>query len=310
MDTAKTLPGRQVHRQGWFRRTFGRDWALGYALLVPLALVLFFLLAYPIFVALRMTFQDKVLGMSAEFIGFKNYTDLLFHDQFFWSVVRNGLVFTIGSVSLKLVIGMAMALVLNRPIVARGFFRGLLLMPWVAPTVVSALAWRWMLDLQGVVNYLLQQTGIIQVGIPWLARPETAMLSLVLVNAWRGFAFFGVTLLAGLQTISQELYEAAEVDGASSVQRFRHITLPGLRTVILVATTLSTIWTFNDFNIVWLLTRGGPGNRTDVFATYTYKLAFESNRFGYGQTVTVLLAPVLIIFIMVLSPLMLRGENE
>ena len=223
--------------------------------------------------------------------------------------MQNGFIFTIGSVSLKAVVGMIMALVLNRRIVLRGFFRGLLLLPWVAPTVVTTLAWRWILDLMGVFNYILTNIGILQLPVPWLAKYWPALFSLVMVNAWRGFPFFGVTLLAGLQAIPLELYEAAEVDGASAWQRFWHITLPSLRTVLLVVTTLSTIWTFNDFSIVWLLTRGGPGNATDVFATYTYKLGFEVSRLGYGETVSVILAPLLII-ILFLSPLMLRGENE
>jgi multiple sugar transport system permease protein len=288
----------------------GRDYALGYALLIPLFIVLFGLLAYPIFTAVSITLQNKIVGMPGKFIGLGNYRELLFNDPVFWRVVRNGFLFTIGSVAAKLVFGMIMALVLNQPIAARGFFRGLLLMPWVAPTVVTALSWRWMLDLTGVFNYLLLSAGLIKVPIPWLAQYNTAMFALIMVNTWRGFPFFGVTLLAGMQSIPAELYEAAEIDGASAWQRFWRITLPNLRTVLLVVTILSIIWTFNDFSIVWLLTGGGPGNATDVFATYTYKLGFTASRLGYGQTISVILTPVLIVIIMIFSPLMLRGENE
>lgn len=293
-----------------WRRLFGRDFALGYTLLAPLIAVLFLLLAYPIAMALWITLQDKTIGLPGRFIGLGNYQELLFEDPFFWQVVRNGFVFTVGSVTLKLIVGMIMALVLNQPILFRGFFRGLLLMPWVAPTVVTALSWRWILDLTGVLNLTLRDLGLMGAPIPWLAQFGTAMLSLILVNTWRGFPFFGITLLAGMQAIPQELYEAAAVDGASRWQRFWQITVPSLRTVILVVTILSTIWTFNDFGIVWLLTGGGPGHATDVFATYTYKLGFSTSRLGYGQTVSVILAPVLILIIMVLSPLMLRGEAE
>ncbi|MEZ4860349.1 MAG: sugar ABC transporter permease [Caldilineaceae bacterium] len=291
-------------------RWLGRDFALAYVLLIPLILILFILLAYPIASALWITLQDKTIGMVGRFIGLGNYRELLFEDPFFWQVVRNGFVFTIGSVALKLVIGMIMALVLNQPLRLRGLWRGLLLMPWVAPTVVTALSWRWILDLTGVLNLTLRDLGLMRTSIPWLAQYGTALLSLVLVNAWRGFPFFGITLLAGMQAIPQELYEAAEMDGASVWQRFRFVTLPSLRTVILVVTILSVIWTFNDFSIVWLLTGGGPGHATDVFATYTYKLGFVTSRLGYGQTVSVILAPVLIVIIMILSPLMLRGESE
>ena len=291
-------------------RRLGRDFALAYILLIPLILILFVLLAYPIASALWITLQDKTIGMVGRFIGLENYRELLLDDPFFWQVVRNGFIFTIGSVVLKLLVGMIMALVLNQPLVLRGLWRGLLLMPWVAPTVVTALSWRWILDLTGVLNLMLRDLGLMKTSIPWLAQYGTAMFSLVLVNTWRGFPFFGITLLAGLQAIPQELYEAADIDGASVWQRFRYVTMPSLRTVILVVTILSMIWTFNDFSVVWLLTGGGPGHATDVFATYTYKLGFITSRLGYGQTVSVILAPVLIGIIMILSPLMLRGEAE
>lgn len=293
-----------------FWRKLGRDFVLGYTLLIPLILILFLLLAYPIASALWITLQDKTIGMVGRFIGLENYRELLLEDPFFWQVVRNGFIFTIGSVLLKLIVGMLMALVLNQPLVLRGLWRGLLLMPWVAPTVVTALSWRWILDLTGVLNLILRDLGLMKTSIPWLAQYGTALLSLILVNTWRGFPFFGITLLAGMQAIPQELYEAAEIDGASVWQRFRFVTLPSLRTVMLVVTILSVIWTFNDFSIVWLLTGGGPGHATDVFATYTYKLGFITSRLGYGQTVSVILAPVLIVIIMILSPLMLRGEAE
>jgi multiple sugar transport system permease protein len=299
-----------IKRRSPYRQKLGRDFGLAYLLLIPLILILFLLLAYPIASAVWITLQDKTIGMVGRFIGLENYRELLFDDPFFWQVVRNGFIFTIGSVLLKLLVGMAMALVLNQQLVWRGLWRGVLLMPWVAPTVVTALSWRWILDLTGVLNHILREAGLMQGSVPWLAQYGTALLSLILVNTWRGFPFFGITLLAGMQAIPQELYEAAEIDGASVWQRFRFVTLPSLRTVMLVVTILSIIWTFNDFSIVWLLTGGGPGHATDVFATYTYKLGFITSRLGYGQTVSVILAPVLIVIIMILSPLMLRGEAE
>ncbi len=299
-----------IKQRSSLRQKLGRDFALAYLLLIPLFLILFLLLAYPIASAVWITLQDKTIGMVGRFIGLENYRELLFDDPFFWQVVRNGFIFTVGSVLLKLLVGMVMALVLNQQLVWRGLWRGLLLMPWVAPTVVTALSWRWILDLTGVLNHILRELGLMTTSIPWLAQYGTALLSLILVNTWRGFPFFGITLLAGMQAIPQELYEAAEIDGASVWQRFRYVTVPSLRTVMLVVTILSIIWTFNDFSIVWLLTGGGPGHATDVFATYTYKLGFITSRLGYGQTVSVILAPVLIVIIMILSPLMLRGEAE
>ncbi|MBX3011559.1 MAG: sugar ABC transporter permease [Caldilineaceae bacterium] len=308
VDRRTVAPVTKPRSPRW--RKLGRDFVLAYTLLLPLILILFLLLAYPIASALWITLQDKTIGMVGRFIWFENYRELLLEDPFFWQVVRNGLIFTVGSVFLKLVVGMIMALVLNQPLVWRGLWRGLLLMPWVAPTVVTALSWRWILDLTGVLNLMLRDLGLMRIPIPWLAQYGTALFALILVNTWRGFPFFGITLLAGMQAIPQELYEAAEIDGATAWQRFLYVTLPSLRTVILVVTILSIIWTFNDFSIVWLLTGGGPGHATDVFATYTYKLGFVTSRLGYGQTVSVILAPVLIGIIMILSPFMLRGEAE
>ena len=310
MEANHIVVEREAPWRKRLRSVLGRDYALGYLLLVPLVIVLFGLLAYPIATGVSITLQEKSVGFQGTFIGLENYRTLLFDDPHFWRVVQNGFIFTFGSVSLKLVIGMIMALVLNRRIVLRGLFRGLLLLPWVAPTVVTALSWRWILDMMGVINLTLMSVGLMKLPIPYLAQYGTALLSLIIVNTWRGFPFFGVTLLAGMQAIPQEMYEAAEVDGASTWQRFWHITVPSLRTVIMVVYILSTIWTFNDFAIVWLLTRGGPGHATDVFATYTYKLAFEASRLGYGQTVSVILAPFLIGVILILSPMMLRGEAE
>lgn len=310
VDVERRAAPAVVKPRAPFWRKLGRDVGLAYLLLTPLILILFLLLAYPIASAIWITLQDKTIGMAGRFIGLGNYRELLVEDPFFWQVVRNGFIFTIGSVLLKLLVGMVMALVLNQPLVGRGLWRGLLLMPWVAPTVVTALSWRWMLDLTGVLNLVLRDLGLMKGSIPWLAQYGTALFSLILVNTWRGFPFFGITLLAGMQAIPQELYEAAEIDGASVWQRFRYVTVPSLRTVMLVVTILSIIWTFNDFSIVWLLTGGGPGHATDVFATYTYKLGFVTSRLGYGQTVSVILAPVLIVIIMILSPLMLRGEAE
>jgi len=310
VEAESRTAGPVATQRGYWKRRLGRDWALAYVLLTPLILILFVLLAYPIASAIWITLQDKTIGMVGRFVGLQNYRELLFDDPFFWQVVRNGFIFTLGSVFLKLLLGMLMAVVLNQPLRWRGLWRGLLLMPWVAPTVVTTLSWRWILDLTGVLNLILRDLGLMRTSIPWLAQYGTALLSLVLVNSWHGFPFFGITLLAGMQAIPQELYEAAEMDGASVWQRFRFVTLPSLRTVILVVTILSTIWTFNDFSIVWLLTGGGPGHATDVFATYTYKLGFVTSRLGYGQTVSVMLAPVLILIITILSPFMLRGEAE
>ncbi len=292
------------------RLKLGADFLLAYGLLFPLLVILIGILGYPIASAIGNTFQDKVIGRPGKFIGLQNYYELVFDDPVFWLVVWNSVIFTVFSVALKVTFGMVMALVLNRPIALRGFFRGLLLMPWAAPAVAVVLGWRWILDLMGVLNYILVNVGAVKLPVPWLAQYSTAMISLIGVNAWRGIPFFGVTLLAGLQTVPVDLYEASEVDGASAVQQFWSLTLPLLRPVLLVVTVLSIIWTFNDFSVVWLLTQGGPIHATEVFATFTYKQAFLQSRLGYGQTVSVILVPVLMVMILAVSPLMLKGESD
>lgn len=306
------LSAREPRRQGLtWSRLLGKDAALGYALVIPLLLVIVGLLAYPIISALLLSFQDRMLGSPGRFIGLENYAELLFSDRRFRTVVSNSVIFTVISVAGKLLIGMGMAVLLNQHIAARAMFRGWLLLPWVAPTFVTALTWRWMFDgTSGIINYILMVFGVITTPIAWLGSGATALLAVIITNIWRGFPFFGVSLLAGMQAIPTELYEAADVDGASPWQKFWHITLPGVRTVLVVTTMLSTIWTFNDFQIVWIMTGGGPAYATHLFATYSYQVGFVGSRLGYAVAVSTILAPLLIVMILALSPLIMRGERE
>jgi multiple sugar transport system permease protein len=302
------VPVRPRQRLGRF---LGPDVAIGYALLIPLLVIILGLLAYPVVSALLLSFQDKKLGTPGIFIGLANYTELLTRDARFWTVVRNSFVFTFFSIVGKLIIGMVLAVVLNQPLKARSFFRGWLLLPWIAPSLVVTLTWRWMLDgSTGIINFVLMSLHLTKNPISWLGNTSTAMGSIVAVDIWRGFPFFAVTLLAGMQAIPGELYEAATVDGASNWHKFRYITLPGLRTVILIVTLLSTIWTFNEFQIVYVLTGGGPNFATHIFATYTFSLGFQSSRLGYAVAVSVMLVPILVAIILLLAPLMLRSEDE
>jgi multiple sugar transport system permease protein len=293
------------------RRLFGREALLGYALILPLLLVMIGLLAYPVVSALLISFQDKRLGMPGRFIGLDNYAELLFRDRRFRLVARNSFVFTFSAVFGKLIVGMLMAVVLNQRIKARNIFRGWLLLPWVAPTFVTALTWRWMFDgTSGVINYILMGLGLLEVPVAWLGNGSTALLAVIVTNIWHGFPFFGVSLLAAMQAIPSELYEAAEVDGATPWQRFRHITVPGVWTVLIIVTMLSTIWTFNDFQIVYIMTGGGPAFATHIFATYSYFVGFSGSRLGYAVAISTILTPALVVMILALSPLILRGERE
>jgi multiple sugar transport system permease protein len=231
-------------------------------------------------------------------------------DGFFQRAVVNSFVFTFGSVAAKLVLGMLMALVLTTGIRWRSFWTGVLLIPWVAPTVVSALNFLWIYDYSlGVLNYLLVKVlRLLPQGVGWLSEPGTAMASVIAVNIWRGFPFFGISFLAGMKGIPVELYEAAAVDGASALQRFRHVTLPGIRNIVIIVVLLSTIWTFNDFQIVYILTKGGPGGATQVLPVLTYEIAFGAQRLGEAIAVALYMLPALTVVIVVLARYMRRGR--
>jgi multiple sugar transport system permease protein len=290
------LEGRR--RRG---RALGGDAWIGYLFVLPLIVLVLGLVAYPLASAVWVSLTEKYVGYAPRFVGLKNYVDLS-RDPVFHKVLWNSALFTVVSVAVKVLVGLAMALSLDRALAARRLVRGLLLLPWIVPTVITALAWHWMFDaLRGFINVSLQALGLIGAPIAWLGQPATAMLAVITVNIWRGFPFFGVSFLAALQTIPRDLYEAAAVDGASAARRFRHVTLPGLRPVILVTTLISVIFTLNDFNIVYVMTRGGPGIATHVLATYTYEVGFQALRWGKAVAVSMYLMPLLALMIVVLA---------
>jgi multiple sugar transport system permease protein len=279
-------------------------------LITPMVLVFIFVLAYPLAFAVSLSFQKKALGLPGIFIGLENYRRLIFDDIIFPKLVGNTLLYVLTVVFFKSLIGLGMALVLNERIKARSFFRGLLMMPWVTPQAVVAMNWKWILQVAGVLNLILVNIGLARVPIPWLAKPGLARFSVILINIWANFPFFGVNFLAAMQTIPSELYEAAEVDGASTVQRFIHVTWPGIRQSYLVLVILSTIWTWNAFTHIWLLTSGGPVNSTHVFATYSYQAGLSNYRLGYAAAISLIFLPVLVLMVNVVSPLLLRSREE
>ena len=301
-------PLAPARRVSLLRRVLTADAWIGYLFVLPLVVLVLGLVAYPLGSAVYISLTDKYVGYAPRFVGFKNYLDLS-RDAIFHKVVWNSAVFTLVSVAVKLVIGVFMALALNRALMARGFLRGVLLLPWVVPTVITALTWHWMFDaLRGVINVTLSALGLIREPIAWLGQPASAMFAVIVANIWRGFPFFGVSLLAGMQTIPQQLYEAAEVDGASPARCFWHITLPGLRLVIVVTTLISIIFTLNDFNIVYVMTRGGPGTATHVLATYTYEMGFQALRWGKAVAVSMYLMPLVGLLIVILARYLTREQ--
>jgi multiple sugar transport system permease protein len=258
-----------------------------------------------------LSLTDKLVGYPERFVGLRNY-EYLIQDDAFHAVIRNSLVFTVASVGLKIVTGVLMALVLHNVIRGRNFFRGLFLLPWITSTVIIALTWRWMFDAfpgRGFFNSVLVDLGLMSRPRAFMATPEGAMMAVVVANWWRGFPFFGVSFLAGMASIPRELYEAAAVDGAAAWRRFWHVTLPGLKHVMIVTTLLSFILTINDFNIVYVMTRGGPGSATQIFATYSYQVAFGQLRWGRGVTISLFVVPLLVLGIILISRYLLRDRK-
>ena len=228
-----------------------------------------------------------------EFVGLENYINLL-RNEVFWSDLRNGAIYAFGSILLQLTLGLMIALFLNQDFVGRNLLRGIVLLPYLIPTVCAVFMAKWMLDpVHGIVNAMLRPvTGL---AVNWLGTPTTAMLSAMAVNTWRFFPFVEIALLARLQTISPSLYEAAEIDGATSFQKFLYITLPELSGVMFVVALLRTIWAFNDFQLIYILTRGGPMNSTETLPLLAYREAFDNNNIGMGSTVGIFMTLFLIL---------------
>ena len=295
-------------RRPTMQRIFGRDWQIAFLFMAPIVILMTLFIGWPFLKALYTSMTIRTLARETQFVWFDNYIRL-YQDSYYLQAVRNTVVFTTGSIISKLALGMCAALLLHSQKRGRGLLTGLILLPWIIPSVVQALAWRSILDpLFGGLNPILQGLGVITQPLSWLADPKLAMISVIAVNVWAGIPFFTVNMLAGLQSIDAELYEASQIDGANAWQRFISITLPGLRYVIAVATLLSTIWTFNGFETIFLLTGGGPGNVTKVYAIMAYEKA-RSLQYGPGTAIAFSLMPVLAFFILILSRYMRRDAS-
>ncbi|HEX7213093.1 MAG TPA: sugar ABC transporter permease [Methylomirabilota bacterium] len=310
LPSAARIPVMRPRASLW-RRARVREAATALLFLLPLLVLVVALIFYPVYRAVWLSLTDKLVGYPERFVGLRNYFYLA-QDDAFHAVIRNSFVFTVGSVGLKVITGVLMALVLNNVIRGRNFFRGLFLLPWITSTVIIALTWRWMFDAfpgRGFFNSVFVDLGLMSRPVAFMATPEGAMMAVIVANWWRGFPFFGVSFLAGMQSIPRELYEAASVDGASTWRRFWHVTLPGLKHVMIVTTLLSFILTINDFNIIYVMTRGGPGTATQIFATYSYQVAFNQLRWGRGVTICLFVVPILVIGIVLISRYLLRDRK-
>jgi multiple sugar transport system permease protein len=280
-------------------RPLERERNLAFLLLLPTMVLLGLFIAYPFMRGILLSVTDSRVGVPGEFVGLQNF-ERLAADPIFHTVVWNTCWYTFVTTIFKLGLGLWLALLLNRSFRFKAFTRAFILLPFIIPTVLSTFAWKWMFDPTfSVLNWMLYQTGMIRTAINWLGDGDLAMLSIIIVNIWRGVPFFAISLLAGLQTISPDLNEAAAIDGARPWQRFWHITWPLLLPVTMVVMLFSVIQTFADFQIVYVMTGGGPANATHLFATYAYQLGVGTGLLSQGAAVSLAMFPILLLIVIV-----------
>ncbi|HEU4378993.1 MAG TPA: sugar ABC transporter permease [Hyphomicrobiaceae bacterium] len=282
-------------RQKW--RPLENERSLAFLLLLPTLTLLGLFIAYPFVRGILLSVSSARVGIPGEFVGLQNFQRLM-TDPIFAHVVWNTCFYTAVTTVFKLALGLWLAMLLNRHFRFKAFTRAFILLPFIIPTVLSTFAWKWMFDPTfSVLNWLFYKLGLISSAINWLGDPDLAMLSIIIVNIWRGVPFFAISLLAGLQTISPDLNEAAAIDGAKPWQRFIHITWPLLLPVTMVVVLFSVIQTFADFQIVYVMTGGGPANATHLFATYAYQLGVGTGILSMGAAVSLAMFPILFLIV-------------
>jgi multiple sugar transport system permease protein len=267
---------------------------LGLIMIAPAAAFLLVFLAYPLGLGFWLGMTDASIGQSGRFIGLANFVSLA-HDQIFWLSVFNTTLYTVVASVLKFGLGLYLALLLNRRLPMKSLIRAVVLLPFVTPTVLSAIAFWWIYDPQfSIISWSLIKLGLIHQYIDFLGQPWNARWSVIAANVWRGIPFVAITLLAGLQTISPSLYEAATLDGAGPWQRFRFVTLPLLSPIIAVVMTFSVLLTFTDFQLIYAITRGGPMNATQLMATLSFQRAITGGNLGEGAAIADAMVPFLL----------------
>ena len=303
------LPGERV-RISRLTRILESEKVLATALLAPGLAILLIFIAYPFVMALWYSLTSIRVGDPGTFVGLDNFIKA-WNDTVFQLAFKNTVFYTFWATVFKFALGMWLALLLNRSFRFKRIIRASMLLPFIIPTVLSAFAWRWMFDPTfSVMNWLLYHSGVITDRLPFLSDGDWAMWCAVLVNTWRGMPFFAITLLAGLQTISPDLHEAAALDGASAWHRFWHVTWPLLMPVTLVVVVFSVIQTFSDFQLIYVLTGGGPANSTHLIATYAYQIGVASGLLGEGAALSLFMFPVLFAVVWIQLRFMKRMEGN
>jgi multiple sugar transport system permease protein len=286
------IGGRSVY--GFMDRLNGSRAALGFLFMLPAATMLLGFLAYPLGLGVWLGLTDAKIGRPGQFVGFSNFL-WLFEDRVFWLSVFNTFLYTVVASIVKFALGLWLALVLNNHFPWKAFIRAIVLMPFIVPTALSAIAFWWIYDSQNsMISWALRDLGLIERHIDFLGDPWNARWSVIAANIWRGIPFVAITLLAGLQTISPSLYEAATIDGSTAWQRFRYVTFPLLTPIIAVVMTFSVLFTFTDFQLIWVMTRGGPINATHLMATLSFQRAIIGGSLGEGAALAVAMIPFLL----------------
>jgi len=287
-----------------------RQGVLAYVLLLPGLLILAAFIGWPFVTSLWLSVTDQSVSTSvARFVGLDNFTGAL-KSQIFQQTVRNTFVYTGVTVVFKLAFGLGLAVLMNQSFRLKNLARAALLLPWIVPTALSAIAWLWLFDATfSVFNWAIVRSGIADRGINWLGEGAWAMTSIIIANIWRGTPFFAISILAGLQTVDRELLDAASVDGASPWQRFWRITIPLIRPVVLIVLLFSTVQTISDFQLVYVLTRGGPANSTHLLGTLAYDVAVRAGQLSQGAAISLYMFPVLIVCVVALLVYMRRSST-
>jgi len=297
-------------RRGAVSRMLEHESALAVWLLVPTLLLLTLFIAYPFVRGVWLSLTSAMVGVPGEFVGLKNFARI-WDDSIFRTAALNTFVYTGVTTVFKLALGLWLALLLNQHFRGKAYVRAFILLPFIIPTVLSTLAWKWMFDPTfSVINWLFWKLSLINARINWLGDPELAMASIMTVNVWRGVPFYAISLLAGLQTINPDLHEAAAIDGANRWQRFWHVTWPLLLPVTMVVVLFSVIQTFADFQLVYVLTGGGPANATHLFATYAYQIGIGTGLLSEGAAISLAMFPALLLVVIFQLWYIRRVENR
>jgi multiple sugar transport system permease protein len=298
MSGTAAAPRAPVDMSVWAKLKVNRNW-LGFWFMLPAMAFLVLFLAYPLGLGVWLSFTDTKIGRGGEFIGLENY-EWLIGDRKFLDSIFNTLFYTIVASVIKFAVGLYLAILLNNNLPFRAIIRAIVLIPFIVPTVLSAIAFWWIFDPQfSIISWSLKNMGLIEGNINFLGDTWNARWSVIFANVWRGVPFIAITLLAGLQTVSPSLYEAATLDGATGWQRFLHITLPLLTPIIAVVMTFSVLFTFTDFQLIKVLTNGGPAGATELMATLSYNRAITGGNIGEGAAISTAMIPFLLACIMI-----------